>query len=584
MNQETIFDLAYRKIWLVVGAAALVLTGCSATTEERLVADIRADTNRDGIVDGKDVGDGIEKGKWTAEYGAIVLPNIGDVARRCPTSRSPVSDAELAGCHDAADDVARAPDYLAPMMTMPVGRGVAGMTGRVEPVGVGADKIRIFVKRQDSWIRLRPDENLTDAELRDGATLGIDSRDVVRDRAVWDGSVTVRFTVRTGGRTVTDDIALRVAPLLLHSHNQNAEALVIPSSADDPAYDRFVGDLTAAAQTSGVTAPLITMNTTDTWAQDFVEFGYVSMPGAGGKTISLRVAIRSPQPEREGGRSVFDLRGPGMGAIQIGGAGDRHVDSFGNVETIPPYTHKENAFPQGRVIIGTGNRNDATVGSPELQKFFAAQQIQPPLTLDTSWLVVGHVDEFIQFLPTPSGRGWRPAVSDPRRGLELLREQQRAGHGAEPAFSKPGAPDRTIDNVLADQRFVADNEFAARKIDENVERVFQETGTKPEDFVRIPGLYELSAGIDDEPDALVSFYPGAINGVLINASNYIAPRQWGPVVNGRDVFEAAVTDAYRSAGVSVHYVDDWETLHVAGGEIHCGTNVLRQTGNLPIAR
>lgn len=54
------------------------------------------------------------------------------------------------------------------------------------------------------------------------------------------------------------------------------------------------------------------------------------------------------------------------------------------------------------------------------------------------------------------------------------------------------------------------------------------------------------------------------------------------MVGGRDVFEAAVTEAYRSAGVSVHYVDEWETLHVAGGEIHCGTNVLRQTGNPPI--
>ncbi|MFI7000281.1 protein-arginine deiminase domain-containing protein [Nocardia sp. NPDC050175] len=570
----------YRKIWLFVGVSALVLAGCSAATADQLVADIRADSNRDGVVDGNDVGPGIEKGKWTAGYGAIVLPNIGDVARRCPSSRSQVSDAELAACHDAADDVARAPEYLAPMVTMPV-RG-AGATGRVEPVGVGADKIRIFVKRQDSWIRLRPEMNLTDTELRDGATLGIDSRDVVRDQAAWDGSFTVRFTVQDGKRTVTDDIALRVAPVVLHNHNQSAEALVVPESGGDPEYERFVADLTAAAQASGLNAPLITVNTTDTWAQDFVEFGYVTMPGAGGRNVSLRIAIRSPQPEREGGRAIFDLRGPGMGAIQLGGAGDRHVDSFGNVETIPPYSHNGREFPAGRVVIGTGNRNDAVVSSVELQKFFAAQRVQTPLILDTTWLVVGHVDEFIQFLPTPSGRGWRPAVSDPRRGLEILREQQRSGHGTESAFSKPGAPDRTIDAVLADQKFVADNEFAARKIDENVERMFQETGVRPEEFVRIPGLYELSAGIDDEPDALVSFYPGAINGVLINASNYIAPRQWGPIVGGRDVFEAAVTEAYRSAGVSVHYVDEWETLHVAGGEIHCGTNVLRQTGNLPI--
>ncbi|MFI6041695.1 protein-arginine deiminase domain-containing protein [Nocardia sp. NPDC051321] len=573
----------YRKIWLFAGIASLVLAGCSAKAEDGIVADIRADSNRDGVVDGNDVGSGIEKGSWTAQYGAIVLPNIGDVARRCPSSRSQVSDAELAACHDAADDVARAPEYLAPLLTRPAGRVGDGATGRVQPVGLGADKIRIFVKRQDAWVRLRPAATLTETELRHGATLGIDSRDVVRDKAIWDGSVTVRFTVHDGNRTVSDDIALRVAPVLLHSHNQSAEALVVPESGGDPEYERFVGDLTSAAQASGLNAPLITVNTTDTWAQDFVEFGYVSMPGPGGRNVSLRIAIRSPQPEREGGRAVFDLKGPGMGAIQLGGAGDRHVDSFGNVETIPPYTHNGKEFPAGRVVIGTGNRNDAAVSSVELQKFFAAQRVQPPLILDTTWLVVGHVDEFIQFLPASSGRGWRPAVTDPRRGLEILREQQRSGHGGERAFSRPDAPDRTIDAVLADQKFIADNELAARKIDENVERMFQETGTKPEEFVRIPGLYELSAGIDDEPDALVSFYPGAINGVLINATNYIAPRQWGPMVGGRDVFEAAVTEAYRSAGVAVRYVDEWETLHVAGGEIHCGTNVLRQTGNLPIA-
>ncbi|WP_405164370.1 protein-arginine deiminase domain-containing protein [Nocardia sp. NBC_01499] len=572
----------YRKIWFIVGAASLILAGCSATSEDRLVADIRADSNRDGVVDGNDVGAGIEKGKWTAEYGAIVLPNIGDVAHRCPSSRSQVSDDDLAGCHDAADDIARAPDYLAPLVTMPVGRD--GVTGRVEAVGVGADKIRIFVKRQDSWIRLLPGASLTETELRDGATLGIDSRDVVRDKAVWDGSFIVRFTVQDGKRTVTDDIALRVAPVVLHNHNQNAEALVVPDGGDDQEYARFVADLTSAAQASGLNAPLITMNTTDTWAQDFVEFGYVSMPGPGGRNISLRIAIRSPQPDREGGRAVFDLRGPGMGAIQLGGAGDRHVDSFGNVETIPPYTYEGKEFPAGRVVIGTGNRNDATVSSVELKKFFAAQQVQTPLILDTTWLVVGHVDEFIQFLPTPSGRGWRPAVTDPRRGLEILREQQRSGHGTTVAFSSPGAPARTIDNVLADQKFVADNEFAAQKIEENVTHLVKEIGLQPEEFVRIPGLYELSLGIDDEPDALVSFYPGAINGVLINASNYLAPRQWGPIIDGRDVFEAAVTEAYRSAGVAVHYIDEWATLHVAGGEIHCGTNVLRQIGGLPIVR
>ncbi|WP_147128383.1 protein-arginine deiminase family protein [Nocardia ninae] len=567
-----------RRIWLLAGVSALVLGGCAVSAADSFVADIRADSNRDGVVDGNDVGGRIEKGKWTAEYGAVLLPNIGDVARRCPSSSSQVSDDELAGCHDAADDVARAPDYLAPMVTMPFGRAAEGATGRVAAVGIGAEKIRIFVKRADAWVMLGPGAALTESELRHGATLGIDSRDVVRDRTVWDGSVTVRFTVQRGNRTVTDEVALRVAPVVLHHHNQSVETLLVSESGDDESHARFVGELASAARASGLNAPLVRLNTTDTWGQDFLEFGYVSMPGRGGKSISMRIAIRSPQPEREGGRAVFDLRGPGVGAIQLGGVGSDHVDGFGNVETIPPHTHAGREFPAGRVIIGTGNVDNPAATSVELQKFFNAQQIQPPVILDASWLIVGHVDEFVQFLPTASGRGWRPAVTDPRRGLQVLRDQQRAGHGSAPAFSRPGVSDRTIDDILADQKFVADNERAAQKIEANVARLHQESGLKPEEFVRIPGLYK-GGDIPEAPDALTSFYPGAVNGVLMNATNYISARQWGPIVDGRDVFEAAVTEAYRSAGVSVHYIDEWEALHLGGGEIHCGTNVMRQLGS-----
>ncbi|QIS03313.1 hypothetical protein F5X71_14190 [Nocardia brasiliensis] len=558
--------MAFRSIWLLAGVAALALSGCAAATADRLDAQIRADSNRDGVVDDKDVD--------AKANGAVILPNIGDSARRCPTSTSPLSDAELAACHDAADDVARAPEYLAPLVTMPVGTA-AGASGQVAVVGAGADKIRLFIRRADAWVPLHPDTELTERELREGAILGVDARDVLRDRAIWDGAATVRFTVRRGARTVTDDVVVRVAPVVLHNHTQPARSVLVPESGDDRAHERFVGELGAAAKASGIDAPLIRLRTTDTWGQDFVEFGYVSMPGLGGTNVSLRIAIRSPQPEREGGRAVFDLKGPGTGAIQLGGFGARLVDAFGNVETIPPHTNNGREFPTGRVIIGIGNGDDPGLHSAELEKFFAAQQVQEPVLLDAGWLVVGHVDEFVQFLPSSGGRGWRPAVSDPRRGLEILRAQQRAGHGAAPALSRPGAAARTIDEVLADERFVARNEVAARKIDENVDRLIRAVGLAREEFVRIPGLYE-SGGVEEAPEALVGFYPGAINGVLMNAANYVAPRQWGPVVDGRDVFEAAVTEAYRSVGLTVRYVDDWEALHLGGGEVHCGTNVLRQ--------
>jgi hypothetical protein len=59
----------------------------------------------------------------------------------------------------------------------------------------------------------------------------------------------------------------------------------------------------------------------------------------------------------------------------------------------------------------------------------ASQGVQDPLKLDTSWLTIAHVDEFVQFLPADNARGWTIAVADPRAGVEVLRTTQAAGHG-----------------------------------------------------------------------------------------------------------------------------------------------------------
>ena len=75
--------------------------------------------------------------------------------------------------------------------------------------------------------------------------------------------------------------------------------------------------------------------------------------------------------------------------------------------------------------------------------------------------------------------------------------------------------------------------------------------------------------------------PQAINGLVVNGGKYLAPRQWGPVIKDKeggvelDVFGEAVEREYRRVGMEVRWVDDWMTHHVRGGEVHCGTNVLR---------
>jgi protein-arginine deiminase len=92
------------------------------------------------------------------------------------------------------------------------------------------------------------------------------------------------------------------------------------------------------------------------------------------------------------------------------------------------------------------------------------------------------------------------------------------------------------------------------------------------DIVERTGASRLAAA----PVQMSAYVPGAINGVVLSHTRYLAAKQWGPVIGGKDLFGEAVTDAYAKAGLQVAYLDDW-MYHLGAGEVHCGTNTLRET-------
>jgi protein-arginine deiminase len=550
-------------------------------------ADIRADVNRDGAVDVTGDSDVVGKTTWNSGRGAIFLPNLGDKQRRCKT-RTPdgrwLSNAQLEACNDAQGNVVRAPEYLAPLRTVPVDDVSDAATGGLQLVGAGKSKVRLFLKRGDTWTYVTDSTRVTAAELRAGLQLGLDGRDVIRKD--WDGRITVRFTVTDGDRTSTDEVMLRAAPVLTHHHLQRAEqALVVDGNRNDPNQRKFAREFAKEVRKAGITKPTYKFKDgSDIWAQDFIEPGYVSMPGPGGKPRVLRMMIRSAQMDRDAGKQVFELRGPGVGAVQInkGRFNDQadQINSTGNLETIPPYTDNGKSYPAGRIITGRhGSR------LPAHTAFLKAQQAQDPLVLDTGWLGVGHVDEFVQFLPADTPRGWKIGIADPEGALALLRKAQRDGHGHAKVFSIPRSYAQgripTIDQALSDRQFLKDNAFAARKIKENLALLKRETGVTDAEIVKIPAMFESggfggSPGAQDRP--VIAYYPGAVNGVVLSPNTYAAPKQWGPVVNGKDILAEAVTRAYAKVGMRVRYLDDWRTHHVSAGEVHCGTNTIRAAG------
>jgi protein-arginine deiminase len=235
-----------------------------------------------------------------------------------------------------------------------------------------------------------------------------------------------------------------------------------------------------------------------------------------------------------------------------------------------------------------------------LLDFLYAQQVQSPLILEAGWLIVGHVDEFVQFLPYDNDLGFTISIADTESAISLLKDLEANGHGNTRASSYESSSEvtlyepslnLTITELLSNTTFITANAYAQRHLDANLQTLLSEIPLDPSDIIRIPTLFrdsnfpfDMSQGINGLPGRvsptlagerkLMSFFPASINGIVLG-ERYIGPRSWGPVVNGTDVLAKAVEGAYARAGMSVRWIDDFLSHHVWGGEVHCGSNTLR---------
>lgn len=623
---------------------------------------ILADTNRDGRVRTKGDSDIFGKETWTRQRGALFLANIVDTDLRCSSQISNLtSDEEIDKCHDASDNVLRSPRLLAPLLTVPHRRLSSSAIGSIHVSdSTAASMVRIFHKTHRGWVFVTPEYTFSANWLRGGLRLGIDARDVRRP-GVWDGRVTVELRIRDGDDEARDSVALRVAPLLVHHHGQRTKQVLSqaafvsgkPTSSmpldTSPEFQTdlwqlmFFQALENVTHRAGIEKGLFLLNDTtlgrsDIWVQDYFEPGYMSIPGPNGP-VGLHVMIRSAQSWRRTGRQVFtSLRSNVTGAVQFLAAESGNADSMGNLETIPPYSHKGKSFPAGRIIMGSHSGV-----KPLIMPFLDAQEEQSPIEIDTSWLFVGHTDEFLQFLPVDNGPGWVMVVSDPKRGLEMLRKAQKAGFGGERATSRPAelgnAPKcvstSTVDDVLNRANFTRIQEHSSLMIERSLDIIKRETGIAEKHIIRLPALFyygteqfvdprcrtdrgnddedreepddvgllfaasnpgrsrhymlrnvresgsppprrpELGRESDSENRTVSAFFPGTINGIVLSRTEVVAPNPWGPLIDGRDVLAEAVREAYASVNYKVTFIDDWLSHHLGSGEVHCGTNTIR---------
>ncbi|MDT0270049.1 protein-arginine deiminase family protein [Streptomyces sp. DSM 44915] len=632
-----LFSPARRRATGGLLTAALLGTGLAVGVSAHGSSDppdrprLLADTDRDGRPTERDEAG---KGEWHDGRGAIVLPNLDDDAGRCPTldpDGERLTDDRLAACHDGADDaVAGAEDAadLAPLLlvgadTSPTARATltldeastehAGLFLR----GTGPDG-------EPTHTPLPDDGELTGEQLVEGAEFALEVRDFVRDPERWDGFVDVTLTVTDRGETHRDRVRLKVAPLLLTHDLLPVERMLVSDNGTTPEqveradYDpqapvesrlpgeaEFRADLAAGLAEAGLDDRLLAYPTGgDHWLRDQFITGYAVAPGPDGEPRRLSVLLRSADvmpegssadfPLRDGGRPAFTLfRGADTAVIQEFTADrvgdDAHsmlwgsFSSTGNFLVTPPYRTETTDFPAGRVLYGSDG--ELAAPDPAFTGLLAAQGEQDPLAVDTSWLGVGHIDEFLSFVPVDNERGWAALVADPGWGWRLLTEVAEAGGGDQPLVRDVDPeltpyPGLTVAAALEHPQLRAGTELATAGVDAALAVLTEELTLTEEDIVRVPALFERLE-IPDYPrqDIVANHLPAVANGVQPGAEVFLAPDPHAPLdPSGADVFQRATEESLARVGNRVAWVEDWEYGHgvgTVGGELHCVTNAFR---------
>lgn len=310
--------------------------------------------------------------------------------------------------------------------------------------------------------------------------------------------------------------------------------------------------------------------------------------------------LRSAKSVRTARRQVFkQLCGKGVSGFQPKGGrssySDREINAYSNLKTIPPYTSKSGVkYPASQIIH---SKHYDKMPAEATITFLEGQELQNPLFLKSSKLLISHVDKFVQFLPSnKTGLSFTISIANTTSALNLLRNTSAAGHGGVRAISFNGSVEgsssitneeltMTIDELLANETFHEVNAYAQRHIDANLGILLAEIPILRDRVIRIPSLFKapkvssLSSFTETVMDGeylLVSFSPAAINGVVLG-NYYVSPKTWGPVVEGQDILEVAIREAYAKAGMEVGFVDDFMSHHHTFGEVYCGSNTFRET-------
>uniref|UniRef100_A0A8C0H6K0 Peptidyl arginine deiminase 2 n=1 Tax=Chelonoidis abingdonii TaxID=106734 RepID=A0A8C0H6K0_CHEAB len=345
----------------------------------------------------------------------------------------------------------------------------------------------------------------------------------------------------------TDTVVFRVAPWIMTPNTLAPVNVFVCSVKDNYLFLKEVKSLVSKANCD-LKVCFGYMNRGDRWMQDEIEFGYIHAPHK-----CFPVVLDSPRDGDLKNFPIKEILGPDFGYVTREPLFEvvTSLDSFGNLEVSPPVTVNGKAYPLGRILIGSSFPTSAGRRMTKVVRdFLYAQQVQSPVELYSDWLTVGHVDEFVTFVPLPDKKQFRMLMASTSACYKLFREKQKEGHGEATMF-------KGSDKVV-------------RCIDWNRDILKKELGLTEKDIIDLPALFKI-----DKMGKAMAYFPNMVNMIVLSRDLGI-PKPFGPIIEGDCCLEAHVRALLEPLGLMCSFIDDISSYHKMLGEVHCGTNVHRK--------
>ncbi len=502
------------------------------------------DTNRDGMITEADQ---LRPAQWSLSTGPLILFNNND------DNRSGIPDWKdkiVNGKHDYED--------LAPVH-FKISEDYQEADIFITTDQQAKPFVNIFQKTTVGWVLvdLTGQQPLVKSEE---IILGVEAKQFADQN--WTGLVTLKAVARSGDQEIASDrIQMGVAPWMMSPNTVPVSAVHL---SDRGANQDVIKQVQQIVEKTGAT-PKITPGET-AWMRDTAKIGYVQFPTQNGlKTYP--VALNGNR-SNESDHYAKSLMNRNFGWFEVGQPRsldplNQWLDGYGNLEVTPPIPN----YPMGRIYYG---KADGKTLHPDVVEFLKAQQVQgPPVAIDTSWLMIRHVSEIINFIPSQTGQPLLLIVS-PEAGIKLIEELAEKGfEGA--AINRGLSTQTTVRGALSNRLLVQHNlQLQREKIDPLLKKLKREFNLEDHQIIQVPVLFGYSG---------YAWWPNLVNAVSVNGE-LLVPNPRGPLIDGRDYIQEHFKRRLAITGMNINFLDD-SYYQELKGNIYTGINTTREGSQKP---